>query len=60
MIPRCCEEKDIAGEKEHQGPEVENSQSGKNAYWTGGHPPHPGTGQADQCGSPSSEAQDTG
>ena len=52
--------KDIAGEKEQQGPEVEDSQSCKNAYWTGGHPSYPGTGQADQCGSPSSEAQDTG
>ena len=27
---------------------------------SGGHPSYPGTGQADQCGSPSSEAQDTG
>ena len=60
MIPRHCEEKDIAAEKEPQGPEVEDSQSGKNAYWTGGHPSYPGTGQADQCGSPSSKAQDTG
>ena len=29
-------------------------------YWAGGHPSYPGTGQVDQCSSPSSEAQDTG
>ena len=41
-------------------PKSEGRPSGKNAYWTGGHPSYPGTGQADQCSSPSSEAQDTG
>ena len=41
-------------------PEIKGWYSGQNVYWTGGHPSHPGAGQADQCGSPSSEAQDTG
>ena len=41
-------------------PEIKGWHTGQNAYWTGRHPSHPGAGQADQHGSPSSEAQDTG
>ena len=41
-------------------PKIKGWPSGKNAYWTGRHPLHSGVGQADQHGSPSSEAQDTG
>ena len=41
-------------------PKIEGRHSGKNVYWTGRHPSCPGAGQADQCGSSSSEAQDTG
>ena len=41
-------------------PKIKGQPSSKNVHWTSGHPSYPGTGQADQCGSPSSEAQDTG
>ena len=58
--PGTIKKRTLQERRKHQGPEVENSQSGKNVYWTSGHPLYPGTGQADQCGSPSSEAQDTG
>ena len=43
-----------------QVPKTEGVYSGQNAHRTGRHTPCPGAGQADQCGSPSSEAQDTG
>ena len=41
-------------------PKIRSRASGKDVYQTSGHPSCPGAGQADQCGSPSSEAQDTG
>ena len=40
-------------------PKTKSQHSGQNAYRTGRYLSHPGAGQADQCGSPSSEAQDT-
>ena len=58
--PGAIKKRTLQERRNPKGPEVENSQSGKNAYWTDGHPSYPGTGQADQCGSPSSKAQDTG
>ena len=51
--------RDTAREKKHQAPEAEDTQSGKNAYWTSGHPSYSGVDQADQCSSPPSKAQDT-
>ena len=44
----------------HEVPKIEGRPSGKNAYWKGRQPSCPGAGQADQCSSPSPEAQDTG
>ena len=58
--PQALLKKDIAGEKKHQDPEVEDAQSGKNVYWTSRHPLYSGIDQFDQCGGPPSKAQDTG
>ena len=41
-------------------PKIKGQDSGQNVYWTSRRPSCPGAGQADQHGSPSSEAQDTG
>ena len=41
-------------------PKTKSLHSGQNVYRTGRHLSCPGAGQADQQGSPCSEAQDTG
>ena len=58
--PGCTRKKTLQERRNCEIPKIKHQPSGKNAYWTGGHPSHPGAGQADQCSSPSSEAQDTG